>query len=128
MEREIINSRFRAAINFLVKEKELKKAEIATRLGIKPSTFSEILNKRMSASPAAIAILCAAYGFSPAWLLCGEGNMLKTDNTPAAPAINCSRVEQSFNRNDSNLIDMLRTSQQQTDRALTLLEKLILEK
>lgn len=76
MDKNAINERFIKAVSTLFKDKGLTKAGIAESLGLKPSTFSEILNNRMKAGTDTIAALCDKYSFSPFWILMGQGTML----------------------------------------------------
>lgn len=75
MDKNAINERFIKAVSTLFKDKGLTKAGIAESLGLKPSTFSEILNNRMKAGTDTIAALCDKYSFSPFWILMGQGTM-----------------------------------------------------
>ena len=59
--------------------KELTKTAIAKMLGIKPSTFTEILKGRMNASSDLMALLTSDYGVSATWLLVGTGEMFVSE-------------------------------------------------
>lgn len=59
--------------------KELTKTAIAQLLGIKPSTFTEILKGRMNASTDLMALLTSNYGVSATWLLVGTGEMFVSE-------------------------------------------------
>ncbi len=48
-------------------------------LGIKPSTFTEILKGRMNASLDLMALLATNFGVSATWLLVGTGEMFVND-------------------------------------------------
>ena len=48
-------------------------------LGIKPSTFTEILKGRMNASLDLMALLSTNFGVSATWLLVGAGEMFVND-------------------------------------------------
>ena len=48
-------------------------------LGIKPSTFTEILKGRMNASSDLMALLTSDYGVSATWLLVGTGEMFVSE-------------------------------------------------
>lgn len=52
---------------------------MAQMLGLKPSKFSEILNKRMMAGTDVLSILVSKFNISPQWLLTGEGIMLSSN-------------------------------------------------
>ena len=60
--------------------KELTKTAFAQMLGIKPSTFTEILKGRMNAGTDLMALLSSDFGVSSTWLLTGTGEMLTTDS------------------------------------------------
>lgn len=77
MNKLTINQRFIDSVNLLISSKKVHlKSEIAEKLNIKKSTFSEILNLRMSISTEAIANFCDLYEINPTWLLTGKGSML----------------------------------------------------
>ena len=76
MSKEQINSRVLTAVSIVLDtHKELTKTAIAQLLGIKPSTFTEILKGRMNASSELMALLTSNYGVSATWLLVGTGEM-----------------------------------------------------
>ena len=74
MGKEQINSRVITAVETVLdKHNELTKTAIAKMLGIKPSTFTEILKGRMNASLDLMALLATNFGVSATWLLVGAG-------------------------------------------------------
>ena len=80
MGKEQINSRVIAAVEAVLdKHNELTKTAIAKMLGIKPSTFTEILKGRMNASLDLMALLATNFGVSATWLLVGTGEMFAND-------------------------------------------------
>ena len=80
MNKEQINSRVLAAVGVVLDtHKELTKTAIAKLLGIKPSTFTEILKGRMKASSDLMALLTSNYGVSATWLLVGTGEMFASE-------------------------------------------------
>lgn len=80
MGKEQINSRVIAAVGVLLDtHKELTQTAISKMLGIKPSTFTEILKGRMNASLDLMALLASNFGVSANWLLVGTGEMFVTD-------------------------------------------------
>lgn len=80
MGKEQINSRVIAAVGVLLDtHKELTQTAISKMLGIKPSTFTEILKGRMNASLDLMALLATNFGVSATWLLVGTGEMFVND-------------------------------------------------
>ena len=80
MGKEQINSRVITAVEAVLdKHNELTKTAIAKMLGIKPSTFTEILKGRMNASLDLMALLASNFGVSATWLLVGAGEMFAND-------------------------------------------------
>ena len=80
MGKEQINSRVITAVETVLdKHNELTKTAIAKMLGIKPSTFTEILKGRMNASLDLMALLATNFGVSATWLLVGTGEMFAND-------------------------------------------------
>lgn len=77
MTKEDINNRVIQAIEHLLSNNLVaNKTELADAFNIKPTKFSEILNKRMNAGTDIISILCDRYNVSPSWLLNGRGDMI----------------------------------------------------
>ena len=94
MSKEQINRRVLTAVGVVLDtHKELTKTAIAQLLGIKPSTFTEILKGRMNASTDLMALLTSNYGVSATWLLVGTGEMFVSDeqephnNSSAEPMV-----------------------------------------
>ncbi len=84
MNRMNINSRVLAALEYvLTTNKEVTKSRFAQLLGMKPSSFTEILKARSNAGSDLMALLVHSFGISAHWLLTGEGEMIK--NTAEAP-------------------------------------------
>ena len=80
MGKEQINSRVIAAVGVILDtHKELTQTAISKMLGIKPSTFTEILKGRMNASLDLMALLASNFGVSATWLLVGTGEMFTND-------------------------------------------------
>ena len=80
MGKEQINSRVIAAVGVLLDtHKELTQTAISKMLGIKPSTFTEILKGRMNASLDLMALLATNFGVSATWLLVGTGEMFTNE-------------------------------------------------
>lgn len=84
MDKGQINTRALAALNAVLEaHKELTKTAFAQLLGVKPSTFTEILKGRMNAGTDLMALLSSDFGVSSTWLLTGAGEMLTADNPSA---------------------------------------------
>ena len=80
MSKEQINRRVLTAVGVVLDtHKKLTKTAIAQLLGIKPSTFTEILKGRMNASTDLMALLTSNYGVSATWLLVGTGEMFVSE-------------------------------------------------
>lgn len=89
--KEAINQRFIEAVNTIISNnKEYNKKIIASKLEIKPSTFSEILNKRMNISIDALLLFSEIFNVSIEWILLGKGSMFSNsvhqDNTLSEPS------------------------------------------
>ena len=74
--KDIVNQRFVDCVNYLLSEDiEPNKAQIGLKLSLKPSMFSEILNKRVNVSVEHIVLLCKQWKmFNPEWLITGSGD------------------------------------------------------
>jgi len=80
MEKSAINQRFTNAVIFLVSQKIAdSKTNIAEKLKISKSKFSEILSNRMNVGSDTLALFSIEYGVSTEWLLTGKGSMLRED-------------------------------------------------
>ena len=76
-----INNRTIRAIEYILDSRpDLSKSALADELGVKPSKFSEILNKRMMAGTEIMSQLVYSYNISSDWLLTGDGEMLKSSS------------------------------------------------
>jgi phage repressor protein C with HTH and peptisase S24 domain len=104
--KKLVNQRFINAVNFIITEKpKTKKSEIAKKLKIGNSTFSEILNERMNVSIDVLALLSTHYNFSLEWLINGAGEMIKTQD-PKPPKLE-SKTPQVItinNHNEDNIV------------------------
>lgn len=75
--KELINQRFTESVNFIISRKIAKnKAEIAEKLNISRSKFSEILNGRMSIGLDDLANYIIIYNLNSEWFFTGKGEML----------------------------------------------------
>lgn len=80
MSKEQINKRVLIALGVVLDtHKELTKTAFAQLLGVKPSTFTEILKGRMNAGSDLMALLTSNYGVSATWMLIGTGEMFVND-------------------------------------------------
>lgn len=83
MEKSEINDRIIDAINHVLNSNgNVSKSELARQFGIKPSKFSEILNKRMMAGTDIMSSLVKIYHISPNWLLTGSGSLIEESVRP----------------------------------------------
>jgi phage repressor protein C with HTH and peptisase S24 domain len=89
LSKDEINSRFiRATYAVISKGLIPNKTALAESLGVKPAKFSEILNNRMNVGADLLAQLTIQFPISPEWLLTGEGEMLRPEQSvpTAVPA------------------------------------------
>ena len=83
MEKSEINDRIIDAINHVLNSNgNVSKSELARQFGIKPSKFSETLNKRMMAGTDIMSSLVKIYHISPNWLLTGSGSLIEESVRP----------------------------------------------
>lgn len=77
MDKTLINTRFLECVNFLLSEQKTEsKGSIAEKINIKPSKFSEILNKRMSIGLEDLAVFSSVFNFDCNYILLGKGEMI----------------------------------------------------
>ena len=113
MGKEQINSRVINAVGVVLdSHKELTQTAIAKMLGIKPSTFTEILKGRMNASLDLMALLATNFGVSATWLLVGTGEMFVSEEkkkgktayySPAVSGVNENMTEYNNHENPTLL-------------------------
>lgn len=116
--KDAINERFKISVEYLISEKIAKsKSEIATAMGIKPNTFSEILNKRMSIGVQMIEPFCVKFGISVDWLVTGRGEMLRKDNTTIT-----ANSDENVSRLITILENTLKEKDSQINRLLSIIE------
>jgi len=120
---------FYIAINYILDKNLVKnKSELSKILNLKPSTFSEILKKRMQPNILLYRILIEKFNFNSFWLITGEGEMLRKDESPQQPVLGTSQpIEQSHNCEHlekviNNLEKTIEIQQQQIDNLLRLVE------
>ena len=100
MGKEQINSRVINAVETVLdKHNELTKTAIAKMLGIKPSTFTEILKGRMNASLDLMALLATNFGVSATWLLVGTGEMFTNEEKQKGKTAYYSTAVSGVNEN-----------------------------
>lgn len=82
MKKETFNKRFIEAIDHILKNnRNVNKTIIAQHLGISNSKFSEILKERMNAGIDSIAFVCRDFNISPEYILFGEGEIERKEET-----------------------------------------------
>ena len=100
MGKEQINSRVITAVGVVLNSnKGLTQTAIAKMLGIKPSTFTEILKGRMNASVDLMELLASNYGVSATWLLVGTGEMFVNDEKQRGKTAYYSTAVSGVNEN-----------------------------
>ena len=100
MGKEQINSRVINAVGVVLdSHKELNQTAIAKMLGIKPSTFTEILKGRMNASLDLMALLATNFGVSATWLLVGTGEMFANEEKQQGKTAYYSTAVSGVNEN-----------------------------
>ena len=131
MSKEQINSRVLTAVSIVLDtHKELTKTAIAQLLGIKPSTFTEILKGRMNASSELMALLTSNYGVSATWLLVGTGEMFISEeqethsNSSAEPMVDkllgiIQQQAEDIGQLRSELVQLKQRLQKSADAAST---------
>ena len=99
-----INERFIFLVNYIISEKVAKnKAEIAQILDVKPSKFSEILNKRMNVGIDMIVNICSRFGISVEWVLTGNGDMLQKNVSQSIIGDNNMQAGKNINSQPNEL-------------------------
>ena len=100
MGKEQINSRVINAVGVVLdSHKELTQTALAKMLGIKPSTFTEILKGRMNASVDLMELLASNYGVSATWLLVGTGEMFTNEEKQKGKTAYYSTAVSGVNEN-----------------------------
>lgn len=81
-----ISARFIKAYNTLVEMGQISdKKDFASKIGISPSMVTEISKGRSSVGLTAIQNIVSSFNVSSEWLLTGEGNMLKVEDSQRQP-------------------------------------------
>ena len=133
MGKEQINSRVIAAVEAVLdKHNELTKTAIAKMLGIKPSTFTEILKGRMNASLDLMALLASNFGVSATWLLVGAGEMFVSEEkqkgktayySPAVSGVNENVTEYTNPENNTLLSERVSHLKKENEMLQTIIEE-----
>ena len=113
MDKNNVNDRVIAAINFLLKQHpDLQKTTLAELSGITKTSFSHIINKRTNANVETMASLCLHFNISADWLLTGRGSMIsETDGEPSLGQI-------------SMVMELMNTIKQQAEEIGQLKERI----
>lgn len=116
----IVNERVIEAINFVLEVNFAQnKADFARNFNIKPSKFSEILKKRMTAGMDIIQKLCSEYQISAEWLITGEGKMQKSsDHNNDKPEVADDNIKSLIGILDRTLLE----KDKQIDKLLSIIE------
>ena len=133
MGKEQINSRVITAVEAVLdKHNELTKTAIAKMLGIKPSTFTEILKGRMNASSDLMALLASNFGVSATWLLVGTGEMFSDDEkkkgkteyySPAVSGVNENVTEYNNSETTTLLSERVAHLKKENEMLQTIIEE-----
>ena len=133
MGKEQINSRVISAVGVLLDtHKELTQTAIAKMLGIKPSTFTEILKGRMNASLDLMALLASNFGVSATWLLVGAGEMFVNDEkqkgktayySPAVSGVNENVTEYTNPENNTILSERVAHLKKENEMLTRIIEE-----
>lgn len=133
MGKEQINSRVIAAVEVVLdKHNELTKTAIAKMLGIKPSTFTEILKGRMNTSLDLMALLASNFGVSATWLLVGAGEMFVNDEkqngktayySPAVSGVNENLTEYTNPENNTLLSERVSHLKKENEMLTRIIEE-----
>lgn len=110
-----INQRFIDTVNYVIScNKEYNKGKIAAKLGIKPNTFSEILNKRTNVNIELILIFSEIFDVSIDFMLTGKGLMGKEKNKEEKPP----DYDKLLVKNQQDLIEMLKNKIDDLDKTI----------
>lgn len=83
------------------REKHIAQTDIASTLSVKKQYVNDVLNGRAPIGKGLASRLSEAYGLSSAWLLTGEGEMLKDGKEVLKAPINVAHIQQN-NTNSPN--------------------------
>ena len=133
MGKEQINSRVINAVGVVLdSHKELTQTAIAKMLGIKPSTFTEILKGRMNASLDLMALLATNFGVSATWLLVGAGEMFSNEDkqkgktayySPSVSGVNENLTEYNNHENPTLLSERVSHLKKENEMLQTIIEE-----
>lgn len=120
MDKNTLNSRFISCVNSLLDGKIAhSKKEISEKLNISPSLLSEILKSRMNVSAELLALIAYNYNVNPAWLLLGEGDMMRTTQDAASSSNAPSNAPST-----QALLEQLKTKDEQIQQLLDIIKSL----
>ena len=133
MGKEQINSRVINAVGVVLdSHKELTQTAIAKMLGIKPSTFTEILKGRMNASLDLMALLATNFGVSATWLLVGTGEMFANEEkqkwktayySPAVSGVNENVTEYTNHENPTLLSERVSNHKKENEMLTQIIKE-----
>ena len=133
MGKEQINSRVINAVGVVLdSHKELTQTALAKMLGIKPSTFTEILKGRMNASVDLMELLASNYGVSATWLLVGTGEMFTNEEkqkgktayySTAVSGVNENLTEYTNHENPTLLSERVSHLKKENEMLQTIIEE-----
>ena len=133
MGKEQINSRVINAVEVVLdKHNELTKTAIAKMLGIKPSTFTEILKGRMNTSLDLMELLASNFGVSATWLLVGAGEMFTNEEkqkgktayySPAVSGVHENVTEYTNSENPTLLSERVAHLKKENEMLQTIIEE-----
>lgn len=96
----MLEENFYIKLKKFFKSQEITQQEIADTLGVKQSYVNLMLNGRNPIGRATAQKFSDAYGLSVAWLLTGEGEMMKNAK-PSAPTVTASTNSVAVNGNNT---------------------------
>lgn len=96
----MLEENFYIKLKKFFKSQEITQQEIADTLGVKQSYVNLMLNGRNPIGRATAQKFSDAYGLSVAWLLTGEGEMMKNAK-PSAPTVTASTNSVAVNGNNN---------------------------
>lgn len=117
-------------LKIFFKEKGISQTDVGIALGGTPQYANQLLNGKKSLGRATAKKLHDAYGLSTAWLLTGEGEMLKPEPQPTQSLnINGNRSSRvTVNNVNSGTLDQSKTVTADVDKAVLLERIKMLEK
>jgi len=125
--KDVVNQRFIDCINYLLDSRiEPNKAQISLKLQLKPSMFSEILNKRVNVNVDHIIGLCDRWIFFNAeWIIIGTGTMIKDKKN--SPVNNVGNDESKTISNLNALLELRQDKIKDLENEIKILKSEIQE-